>query len=44
MFAPLLKPGNEQSKLESQKSDDEEPDTQDMPNLESEESAAQEEQ
>ena len=44
MFAPLLKSENEQSKPKTQESDDEQPDTKDTPDLESEESAAQEEQ
>ena len=44
VFSPLLKSDKEQSKLETQESDDEQPDTTDMLDLESEESAAQEEQ
>ena len=42
VFAPLLKSDNEQSGLEIQKSDDDQPDTADMPGLAREESAVQE--
>ena len=40
MFAPLLKSNDKQSRLETQKSDDEQLDTRDMSDLKSEESAA----
>ena len=44
VFTPLFKWDTEQSKLETQKSDDEQLNTSDMPELEGEESAAQEQQ
>ena len=40
VFAPLLKSNDKQSRLETQKSDDEQLDTRDMSDLKSEESAA----
>ena len=40
MFAPLLKSNDKQSRLETQKSDDEQLDTRDMSDLKREESAA----
>ena len=43
VFAPLLKSDNEQSNPKTQESDDKQPDTTDTPDLETEESAAQEE-
>ena len=44
VFAPLLKSNDKQSRLETQKSDDEQLDTGDMSELKGEESAAPEEQ
>ena len=40
VFAPLLKSNDKQSRLETQKSDDEQLDTRDMSDLKREESAA----
>ena len=44
MFPPLLKSDHQQSYPKTQESDDAKPDAKDTPDLESEESAAQEEQ